>query len=255
MRVQVIAAAAAHGIGFPLSTFVIDDHVAIDAGALGWYATPVRQARIRHVLLTHSHLDHLAGLPIFLDNVYGLAATAPTIHAAEPTLRALQDHIFNDHIIPDFVRLSQTLPAFLRLSPVMAGQTSRIDRYDVTPFEVDHVVPTLGFLIDDGTVVIAVVTDTAPIPDQLRILAATPRLAAVLLEASFPDDHASLAAVSKHLTVSQFLEAAQLFPTHVSVFGVHVKPRFWNTISARVEAAGLPNVTLAEPGLNLEIVS
>src|SRR5690242_10647916 len=107
MRVQVVGATAGCGPGFPLQTFVVDGVLAVDAGALGWFDGPDRQAAVRDVLLTHSHIDHLAGLPVFLDNVYRAAPEPPTVHAAAPTLAALRDHVFNDHIVPDFVRLSK----------------------------------------------------------------------------------------------------------------------------------------------------
>src|SRR5688572_22287992 len=104
MRVQVVGAAA-DAAGHPLSTFVVDGVLAVDAGALGWFADPAAQAAVRDVLLTHSHADHIAGLPPFIETVYQLAPDAPTVHAPEPTLRALRDHVFNGVLMPDFVAM------------------------------------------------------------------------------------------------------------------------------------------------------
>lgn len=73
MRLHVVTGSA-NCPGHPLSCLLIDDRVAVDAGALGWFAPPETQALVQHVLLTHSHIDHTAGLPIFLDNVYGLSS-------------------------------------------------------------------------------------------------------------------------------------------------------------------------------------
>src|SRR6516165_8193089 len=53
-----------------LTSFLINDALAIDAGSLGFFRAPREQARIKHVLLSHTHIDHLASLPIFLDNAY-----------------------------------------------------------------------------------------------------------------------------------------------------------------------------------------
>ena len=53
-----------------LTSFLVNDTVAVDAGSLGFYGTPREQARIRHVFLTHTHIDHIASLPIFVENAY-----------------------------------------------------------------------------------------------------------------------------------------------------------------------------------------
>lgn len=247
MRVQVVGAAA-DTEGHPLSTFIIDGVLAVDAGALGWFAAPVTQSAIRDVLLTHAHIDHVAGLPGFIESVYRLADDAPTVHAPEPTLRALQDHIFNDVLMPDFVAMSETMHPFVRLSPVEPGRTFGVGRYHVTAIELDHVIPTVAYRIDDGSTAVAVVTDTAPVPMMMADLATLPRLRAVFLEASFPNSMGQLATVSKHLTSEQFLAAARALPPTVAVYAIHVKPRFYPEVRAEIEAAGLPNVRIAVPG-------
>jgi len=53
-----------------LSSYLINDTLAIDAGCLGLFRTPLEQARIKHILISHTHMDHIASLPIFLENVY-----------------------------------------------------------------------------------------------------------------------------------------------------------------------------------------
>lgn len=253
MRVQVIGAAAASGSGFPLHTFVLDGVLSVDAGALGWFDSPEHQAAVRDVLLTHSHIDHLAGLPIFLDNVYCARPEPPTVHAPGPTLAALRGHVFNDLIVPDFVRLSEVCAAFLRLNEVTVGRPFAVGRYEVTAFELDHTVPTVGYRVDDGSASVAVFGDTAPVPEVFAEVARAPRLRAVFLEASFPDSLADVAGLSKHLTASRFLTAARVFPPTVAVYAVHVKPRFVAEIAALIRAAGLPNVRVAEPGQTVEV--
>jgi ribonuclease BN (tRNA processing enzyme) len=253
MRVRVIGAGSPTA-GFSLSTFVIDDVLALDAGALGWFDTPERQAEIRDIFLTHAHLDHIAGLASFIENVYGLAPDPPRIHAPEPVLRVLQDHVLNDKVLPDFVRLSEPPTApFLQLCPIVAERPYSLGRFHVAAFEVDHTVPTVGYAVNDNEDTVVLVTDTAPVPAVMSMLAQVPQLRAVFLEASFPSDLAQLAEVTKHHTASQFLAAARQFPPAVRVFAVHVKPRHVEAITAEVRAAGLPNVGVAVPGQVVEV--
>lgn len=250
MRVQVVAVG---GGGFPLSTYLVDDALAVDAGALGWCGPPARLAAVRDILLTHPHIDHLAGLPIFLDTVYGLAADPPCVHAPPPTLDAVHGHIFNGVLMPDFVAMSRTMAPFLRLCPVRPGEPFRVGEYTVTALDLDHTVPTVGYVLDDGAAAVAVLTDTAPVPAVIARVAGWPRLRAVFLEASFPDHMAELAAVSRHLTTSQFLAHARQFPADVPVYAVHLKPRWADEIAAAIRAAGMANVRAAEPGEVVEI--
>ena len=231
--------------GHPTTTLVIDGELAIDAGSLGWFAPLADQARVRHVLLTHAHMDHVAGLPVFIDNVYQMTADPPTVLGTPATLAALQSHVFNDTLMPDFVELGRRMAPFFHTRPLAPGVLVTLGRYGVTPHAVDHTVPTVAFTIDDGTEVVAVVTDTAPVPDLIERLAAWPRLAGVYLEASFPARLSDLARLTKHLTTANFLAAAARFEVAgVPVYPIHVKPRHAPEVLAELRGAGRANVVL-----------
>ena len=66
---------------------LIDDDVLIDAGTgIGDLALEDLDP-IRHVFLTHAHLDHVAGLPMLVDRVFDENFTEPlTVYAREETL-------------------------------------------------------------------------------------------------------------------------------------------------------------------------
>ncbi len=73
MKVTLVPSSIATGDEHPsqyLISYLINDALAIDAGSLGLYGTPQQQAMIKHVLITHTHIDHTATLPIFLENAY-----------------------------------------------------------------------------------------------------------------------------------------------------------------------------------------
>ena len=250
MRVHVLRSGPTPG--HPLTGFVIDGTLAVDAGPLGHALSVDEQANISDVLITHSHIDHVAGLPVFLDNVYRLRPTCPTIRANTATLESLQTDLFNGRLMPDFIALSRTMPPFLCTEEVPAGQF-RVERYTVLPLELDHTVPTTGYLIDDGETAVAFLTDTAPVPEVFAQLARRPRLMAVFLECSYPRRLTELAAVTKHLTTEQFADAARAFPPGVTVYATHVKPRYWDDIVAELQASGVANVRVGEPGEVYEV--
>jgi 3',5'-cyclic-nucleotide phosphodiesterase len=253
MRVHILPASAAGTPGHPLTAFVIDGVMAIDAGPLGSVGTVAEQAKVDHVLLTHAHIDHVAGLPVFVDNVYRMGANCPAVHALPATLDALQSDIFNGRLMPDFIGMSGRMPAFLTVHPVTADRPFAVGGYTVTPIPLRHTIPTVGYLVDDKADAVAILTDTGPVPEVLTAVAKWPRLRAVFLECSFPTAMGELAGITQHLTSGQFLAGARLLPPAVRVFAVHVKPRYWAEVTAEVAAGGLANVSVGEAGRVVEV--
>src|SRR5262245_63379244 len=109
------------------TSYLVNDSVAIDAGCLGFHGTPTEQARIRHVFLTHTHIDHIATLPIFLDMVFSTTGAGVHVYGTEPVLECLRRDIFNDRVWPDLVRLSQTRAPYLTLHRLTPGRSVRVD--------------------------------------------------------------------------------------------------------------------------------
>lgn len=233
MRVDVVS--GRDGLpGHATSTFLIDGVLSVDAGGLGWAGPPSDLTRVTDILLTHAHLDHTAGLPVFIDTVYGLAPTPPNVYALPETLADLRAHMFNGRLMPDFIALGERLPPFMTLCPVPVGVAFPVGRYAVTAWPVVHTVPTVAYLVDDGKTAAAFVTDTAPVPEVIAAIGRHPRLKTLYLEATFPDAQADLATVSGHLTVSQYLALAELVPRSVRVRPIHIKPKFAAEVTAEL---------------------
>ena len=79
MKITLVPSAFSTGSGAPgffLSSYLIDEVVAIDAGGLGFIDDLSAQLRIQHIFITHSHMDHIASLPILLETVFGRATPA-----------------------------------------------------------------------------------------------------------------------------------------------------------------------------------
>ena len=100
MKIQVLGCSGAIARHARTTSFLVDGHVLLDAGTGVGDLTLDEMARIDHVLLTHSHLDHVAALPLMLDSVAGLRRDAIQVHALPETIAALRAHIFNHDIWP-----------------------------------------------------------------------------------------------------------------------------------------------------------
>ncbi len=229
------------------TTYLINDTLAIDAGTLGFYGSPTDQANILDVLISHTHADHVASLPIFIENAFEGRPVPVTIHGSRDVLHSLQHDIFNGRIWPDFIGMSATTgPLFLKLNELESGQVIELQGLRITPVAVDHLVPTQGFVIDDGVNSIVIASDTGPTEEIWKVAHATTRLRAVFLESAFPNAMTGLAKVSKHLTPAMFgEEARKLDRNDIDLIVVHIKPRYYDVIVEELRALGLPNIKIA----------
>jgi ribonuclease BN (tRNA processing enzyme) len=230
-----------------LISYLINDTLAVDAGGLGFYGTPEEQARIKNVLISHTHADHVASIPIFVENAYEANPDCVTLHGSDVVLDSLQRDIFNGRVWPDFIGMSAAnIGPFLKLKQIESGRAFDLPGVRITPIAVDHLVPTLGFLVEEGETAVIVASDTGPTDELWRVARATRGLKAVYLEASFPNSMTELATLSKHLTPAMFGgEARKLGRDEVELLVVHIKPRFRKQIIAELEALGLPNLVIA----------
>jgi ribonuclease BN (tRNA processing enzyme) len=231
-----------------LSSYLINDTLAIDAGCLGFYRTPREQARVKHILISHTHIDHIASLPNFLDNVRAVDGDCVTIHGNAAVLDCLRQDVFNNRVWPDLIAYSAHGPPLLKLALLQSGQPVELEGLTITPVAVDHVVPTFGFIVADGNATVLIPTDTGPTEDIWQRANDAPHLKAVFLEASFPDSMAALAAKAKHLTPALFAQEVKKLRHQVPLIAVHVKALFHDQIVQELDALGLANLTLAHFG-------
>jgi cAMP phosphodiesterase len=234
-----------------LSSYLVNDTLAIDAGCIGFFGSPQEQARIKHVLITHTHLDHIASLPIFVENAFEAGGEPVTIHGTEAVLDCLRRDLFNDRLWPDFVSLSGGDVTFLKLQTLVPGQPVFLEGLRITPVPVNHVVPTVGFLVEDDAAAVVLAADTGPTQALWERANQAPDLKAVFLEVTFPDAMAGLAELAKHLTPATFaVEVGKLKQRkeQPAVIAVHLKPRFREQIVSELKALGLANLQIARFG-------
>lgn len=233
-----------------LTSFLVDNHIAVDAGSIGCIAPFEIQRKIKHVFLSHSHIDHIASLPIFLDNVFTDGIECPTVYGNESVLDSLRSDIFNDRVWPDLERLSSPEAPFLKMVTLKSEQPVQIGETTVTPVHVDHAVPTFGFIIEAKRSAVAIISDTAPTDRIWEVANATPNLKAVILEASFPNVMHSLAEKAAHLTPAMFAHEISKLERDVRVLAVHIKPAFHREIVDELHACGIERLEIAASSID-----
>ena len=248
MRIRVLGCSGGIGAGSRTSSLLIDDDVLIDAGTgIGDLAIADLRS-IRHVFLTHAHLDHIAGLPMLADAVFDENFAIPlTVYAREETLRALQDHLFNDVIWPDFAKLPSRAQPMLRYQVCSPGDTVTIDHRDFYAVDVMHSVPSLGFTVQNSGGAFAVSGDTKSNETLWPVLNACEDLKVLVIEVSFPDEMEALAAQAGHYcprTLTRDLEQ------------LRHDPEIWLTgMKPGEESRILKQVVRAAPDKNIQMLS
>lgn len=237
-----------------LACFVIDDRVAIDAGSLGMAATDTHRRDIRDVVLTHAHLDHVAGLPIFLDDLFSTLEEPVRIHAEPEVIEILERDLFNWSLYPRFSELSNDHGPVLEYIPFVPGKPFTAAHLTINAIPVNHHVPTSGFAISDGDKRIIMTGDTAALGDNWGPVNNSEKPDALFIECAFPDELAGLAEVSHHLTPSGLAKELEKFSfSDCDIYVINIKPMFHDRVVKEILALGIPNLRVIEAGKTYEI--
>jgi ribonuclease BN (tRNA processing enzyme) len=234
-----------------LTSYLINDRVAVDAGCIGFWHGPNEQVVIRHIFLSHTHIDHLASLPIFLENVAGMKQGPVTIYASEVVQQSLRQDLFNGRVWPRFLEMTMDGAPFVILQTLLSGEAVTVEGLRVTPVAVDHAVPTLGFLIEDPSASVVITSDTGPTSEIWVRTNKTPNVKAVFLEASFPNELAALATKTKHLTPAGFAAEMAKVVLPARFIAVHLKAQFRDQVTQELLASG-SSVEIARFGVPYE---
>lgn len=234
--------------------FLINDAVLLDAGTICSKLTLEQQLRIQHVLLSHLHFDHIKDLPLLADNLAEVRTTPVVLAGISEVLKGLEAHVFNEIVYPNFFRLPAPHRPILTSKSIEPGNMYRLSGLEVTPIRVNHLVPTVGFLIGDGVSSVLYGGDTHVTEEIWEVAARTPSLKAVFIEASFPNEEADLARASKHLTPSLLAQGFEkIGRPDLPVYVYHMKPRFRDRIIKQLGDLGIGRLSVLEEGQTLVI--
>jgi len=244
MQIRVLGCSGSIASGSRTTSFLLDDDVLIDAGTGVGDLSLEEMVRIDHILVTHSHLDHVLSIGLLADSVTRRrrAAQRPPIqvHALAATIAALRLHIFNGVIWPDFTRLPDTTHPVLAFQAIEVGQVLNLGERQVEVLPARHTVPAVGYAALGRQGAWVFTGDTGPNPELWARLATLP-IAALVIETAFGDDEQALAGISKHLCPADLrAELAQLSaPTEVYI--THIKPGQVDAVMSEIAAQSSPH--------------
>lgn len=221
-----------------MTSFLINGELALDAGSITQALSLEEQRRIRHVVLTHSHLDHTASLPFLVENTFGDHQQALEIQVTPQVLTTVKLHLFNNDTWPDFTRIPNDMLPALRLNVHEPRLPFSCNGLRLTPIPVRHIVPTHGYVVEDDGGAVIFTSDTGPTDEIWEVAHRTPKLNAVIAEVSFPSRLQAVADVSLHLTPTTLASELSKLRRDVPVFLYHLKPAFLDELRAELAVTG-----------------
>lgn len=229
--------------------FIIDDCVAIDAGSLAMATNKVQKENIRDVVLTHAHLDHIAGLPLFIDDLFAILEKPIRVHATNEVITALKDHIFNWVIYPNFSELKNKNGETLIYQPFEVEIEIPINYFKFKAVEVNHKVPSVGLIVSDNKTKIAVSGDTAEMERFWEVVNAENTINALFIECAFPNEFDDLAHSSHHLTPKILQRELDKFKhQNCPIYVINLKPMYRTQIVNELKELKIKNLEVLEVG-------
>ena len=191
MQLRILGCSGGIGDGLRTTSYLVNGTILIDGGTGIGDLTLEEMARIRHVFLTHAHLDHIAGLPLLVDTIFHALKTPLIVHAQPASIESLKAHIFGLEF---------------RMIPV------------------DHTVPSMAIRVSDGEGSFCFSGDTGITESLWAGLNEEDGLDFLLMECAFPNEHEELARISKHYWPTQLAKDLKKLKHRPRVGITHLKP-------------------------------
>lgn len=251
MKLRVLGSAGAELPDFRPPAFLIDQHLLLDAGTIGAVLSEEEQRKLRHLFITHSHLDHIRGIPPLADNIIlKNYQHSVSVYSIGEVISALRDHLFNNIIWPDFSVIPSAENPVIAFETIVIEHDYTVSDYSIRAIPVNHTVPAVGYLLRQGASTLLYTGDTGPTE---AIWSYASGVDALIVEVSFPDSMESLALLTKHLTSSLLkteLTKIPVLPKRILI--THPKPQYVDIIRSEIKALGLSQIELLHDGAEFE---
>jgi len=243
MQIKILGWAGGIGANLRTTSFLIDDDLLIDAGT-GLGDLPLNQMTgIRHIFLTHSHMDHVVGLPLLADSMFGVHDEPVIVHAQEQTIAALKTHIFNWIIWPDFSELPTKENPSIDFRIMKPGDKITIRSREIEMIEVNHTVPGVAYCVSTPKAVVAFSGDTTTTETLWQVLNSYDHIDMMFVEAAFSNNDLEISKISKHYCPQLLGEDLIKLRHRPDIWLTHFKPGDEDLIY-RESVEALPDFTV-----------
>ncbi len=236
MKLRVLGCSGGIGARARTTSFLIDDDILLDAGTGVEDLSVNELAKIDHVFLTHSHLDHIAALPLMIDSVGALRQKPLIVHALAETIEALKTHIFNWVIWPDFTEIPHYDRPWMKFESLAQGDVIDLGGRLFRSLPASHTVPALGYQLTTPQASLVFSGDTGPNDEFWSQVNGIQNLRYLIIENAFSNREQDLAMTAKHLFPIQLAQELGKLQRDAQILITHLKPSDRDLIAREITA-------------------
>ena len=224
MRIRVLGCSGGIGGGLRTTALLVDDDILIDAGTGVGDLSLESLAKIDHIFVSHSHLDHVTSIPFLVDTVCWMRGSPIVVYGIKETLDILRAHLFNWKIWPDFTQIPDGENPFMVYREIKVGETVELKGRRFTAIPANHTVPAVGYALESPRAALIFSGDTCNNDALWRVVNATRNLKYLIIETAFSNKERDIAMASKHLCPQMLAEELEKMRATPEVFITHLKP-------------------------------
>ncbi len=256
MEILILGAHNCESKDSRLVSLLIDGVLALDAGSLTSSLSLSEQERIKSILLTHHHFDHIRDVATIGLNAFPWGTIK--LYSIPTVLSSLTSHILNDEIYPDFSKRPLPDRPALRFFALEPLKPETIDGYTVLAVPVNHTVPTVGYQVtsEDGKSLFYTGDTGRGCSSCWEVT--SPQL--LIIEVTMPDRFEEFANRSGHLCprlLRQELAAFRGVKGYLPlIIIVHLSPQFESEINEEIEKVAMEmsaTITIGHEGMRIRL--
>jgi ribonuclease BN (tRNA processing enzyme) len=224
MKVRVLGCSGGIGGGLRTTALLVDDDVLIDAGTGVGDLSLESLAKIDHIFVTHSHLDHVTSIPFLVDTVCWMRGSPIVIYGIKEVLDILRAHLFNWKLWPDFTQIPDGDKPFMVYREIEVGETVELKGRRFTAIPANHTVPAVGYALETPRASLIFSGDTSVNDGLWKVVNSIPNLKYLIIETAFSNKEREIAIASRHLCPQMLAEELEKMRVSPEVYITHLKP-------------------------------
>jgi len=225
MKLRVLGCSGGIGQGLHTSSYLIDNDILLDAGTGVGDLTLAEMHQLKHIFISHSHMDHVLSIPLLADTLFNDLQHQPLqIYARSETIKILREHMFNWQLWPDFTELPTKQTPVIRFIEMNPGDKISLGERRLEMVDVNHTVPACAYIVRSGSAVLAYSGDTTTNDTFWQQLNKCANLDFLIVETSFADEEIELAKLAKHYCPSLLAQDLKKLKHKTRVGISHLKP-------------------------------
>ena len=228
MKIRFLGTYNAESKYSKLVSLIIDDVIAVDAGSITSQLSFSEQDKIKAILLTHGHYDHIREVPAF---AFNNACRTTEVFATKQTFEILSSHLVDGEIYPKFTEITplceETALEYVVVEPFIPVE---FEGYQILAVPVNHPLNAVGFEITSKNGEKLFYTGDTGIGLSKVWERISPQH--IIMEVTFPNELEYKARNSKHLCPKmlkkELIELKKNKGSVPNISLIHLTPKFKN---------------------------